>query len=351
MRLAAAALALALAAGACTGGAERAGPSPAPTPTASPTGARSPGLADHLAAARWRELPAAPIERLEVAAAAIGGRVHVAGGLVPGGASAAVEVLDVGGRSWSRAEDLPIPLHHAMAVSWRGAFVVLGGFTPGAGGLFGSASDRVFALGCPAGIACTPIEGSRWVELPRLRVPRGAGAAGVVGGAIVVAAGQGGGRLIEETEVLDPDAGQWRDGAPIPTARDHVAAASDGEHLYVAGGRRLSIGSVLGAFERYEAATDRWERLPALPTPRGGFGAAATEHLPLIVTAGGEGPRGTYDDAQAYIVPERRWVRLAPLPLARHGIGVAVVGKSVVVVAGGPRAGASVSSRVDAITL
>lgn len=317
---------------ACDGGEppERSSPAPSPqvpvpTATASPT-----------AAPRWERLAEAPTARLEVAAAAVGGKLFVAGGLVPGGATRVLEIYDPAADSWSRGPDLPVALHHASGVAFQGNFVILGGFAPGSGGTFGNASRDVWRL-----------QGDRWVRMPPLNRARGAAAAGVAGRRIVVAGGQGGGRLVPETEVFDGNA--WRLRAPIPTPRDHVAGAAGGPFLYVAGGRKLSIESVLGAFERYDPARDRWETLPDLPTPRGGFGAAFTGAT--IVTVGGEGPVGTYEHVEAYDVGSRRWASLPVLPLARHASAVAVIGGRLLVAAGGPQAGGSYSARLDALTL
>jgi non-specific serine/threonine protein kinase len=229
-----------------------------------------------------------------------------------------------------------VALHHAAGVQFQGDFVVIGGFRGEAGALFGSASPDVWRL-----------RGDRWERMPPLTRARGAAAAGVAAGRIVVAGGQAGGALVAETEVFDGD--RWRVRAPIPTLRDHVAGASDGTFLYVAGGRRLSIDSVLGAFERYDPLRDRWEALPDLPTPRGGFGAAFTGSA--IVTAGGEGPAGTYAQVESFGLGSGRWRSLPDLPVSRHASGVGVIGDRLFVAVGGPRAGGSYSARLDALTV
>jgi hypothetical protein len=179
-----------------------------------------------------------------------------------------------------------------------------------------------------------------------MRRARGAGAAGVVGDRVVVAAGQDNGRLVAQTEVFDGRV--WRDGAAIPTPRDHVASASDGRHLYVISGRRLAIDAVLSAFERYDPEAERWEELPDAPTARGGFGAAFLERI--LLTVGGEGPAGTYPQLESF-GPEGRWSRFAPMPQARHGVGVGVIGRALYVAVGGPTAGGSYSSRLDVFSL
>ena len=184
----------------------------------------------------------APQARQEVAATTADGKVWVVGGLLERGASPKVDVYDPARDAWLAAPDLPVALHHAMAVTYRGEVVVIGGFLAD-GDLFRNASDRVLVL-----------RGAAWVDLPRLRRPRGAGAAAVVGDSVVVAGGQDG-RLIGPSEVFDGTA--WRDAAPIPTLRDHLAAATDGDHLFAVGGRPLDMERNVRALERYDVVSDR----------------------------------------------------------------------------------------------
>ena len=77
----------------------------------------------------WRRLAAAPSERTEVAAATAGGRVYVAGGYAPDGATVAtVEVYDPTEDAWVAGPDLPIAVNHAMAATLDGAVHVAGGY-------------------------------------------------------------------------------------------------------------------------------------------------------------------------------------------------------------------------------
>ena len=67
-------------------------------------------------------------------------------------------------------------------------------------------------------------------------------------------------------------------GRPPPTSRpprEHLAAASDGRFLYAVGGRDLSPAkNSRRARALSTRRPNRWERLPDMPTARGGLGAA-----------------------------------------------------------------------------
>ena len=141
LRLAAGAAALLLAA--CTAG-EPASPAPEPKAPAT-TQAGDPA---------WRALAAAPSERTEVAAAAVGRRIWVLGGYAPDGATlATVEVYDTAADTWARGPDLPVAVNHAMAATLDGVLYVAGG-NDGDGP-------------APSWPAWTPNAGAPWRRCPR----------------------------------------------------------------------------------------------------------------------------------------------------------------------------------------
>ena len=81
------------------------------------------------AALAWAPLPAATLERTEVASARIGNSIYVVGGFVPGGAStSAVERYDIRRRRWSRMRAMPLALNHTTASAHRGRLYVQGGY-------------------------------------------------------------------------------------------------------------------------------------------------------------------------------------------------------------------------------
>ena len=95
--------------------------------------------------------------------------------------------------------------------------------------------------------------------------------------------------------------------------------------------------------------TGRWRALPALPSSRGGTGAAALAGR--IVSIGGEEPAGTIASVWAYDVRSRRWSRLPDLPTPRHGLGVVSLGGRVWAIGGGPQPGLTVSGAVESVDL
>jgi hypothetical protein len=192
----------------------------------------------------WRKGAPMAVPRTEVAAAALGGRVYVAGGFTGNGrASAVVEAYDTKADRWSRIADLPEPRHHPALAAADGRLWLIGGYDDE-----GEPRSTVWSW--------SP-DRPGWNAGPALPSPRGALAAAVVHDrvhAIGGATGLGGAnRLSDEHAVLAPGSDQWTLLDPLPVARDHLAAAgiatmtsTGGKarrsgQVFVTGGRHLSL--------------------------------------------------------------------------------------------------------------
>ena len=318
---------------ACRGDGQATGAPPSAPPSTAPTTGPATTTTTARPAPTWQARAPAPTARQEVASTVADGRVWVIGGLTAAGATDVVEAYDPDADRWSPGPPLPVALHHASAATYRGEIVVLGGFLA-AGSLYARPSARVLAL-----------RDGGWVDLAPLRRPRGAAAAAVVGDALVVVGGRDTVALLGPTEVFD--GASWRDAAAILTRRDHLSGASDGRSLFTVGGRFLQPGAVSAALERYDLVTDTWERLPAMPTARGGQGAALGGGR--LVVAGGEDPTGVYPQVEAYEIATQQWAALPPLPTPRHGLAVERAGDQVLVLVGGTAFGVAPSTVAESL--
>jgi non-specific serine/threonine protein kinase len=287
-------------------------------------------LGASLTSSSWRVLPSAPTARRQVASATWNGVVWLFGGMTNSGPTAKVEGFDPAISTWESGPDLPFPLHDEMAVVYRDEVVVIGGWMPNGAALDAVASNRVFALRHGA-----------WAPLPPLSHARAAGAAAVVGDRIVVAGGEANGQLVGPTEVYD--GAHWTDAAPMPTLRDHLAAASDGRYFYAAGGHALSPNKSLAAVERYDPPANEWTRLRSLRTPRSGLGAAIVSHE--LVTVGGANASKVLDTVEALDLGANKRFSLPSMPTPRQGLAVGSVGSTVYAIDG-----TNMSSETGALT-
>ncbi|MBA2295307.1 MAG: galactose oxidase [Actinobacteria bacterium] len=288
------------------------------------------GLTAVAVAATWTAGAPLPEPRTEVAAAALGQRIVVVGGFLASGAnSRRVDAYDTRRDTWERLPDLPVSVDHAAAASWRGRVVVVGGY----------GADRQPLR------AAFVFDGTRWRNLPRPPEERAAAAtAATADGRVLVVGGRKRDGLATTALSLDLRTLRWRT-VRGPRPREHLSATALGGRVYAIGGRLAGYDTNLATVERYDAARNRWTRLPALPDPRGGTGATAIAGR--IVSVGGESPEGTTKSVWALPRQTQRWVRLPDLPTPRHGLGVVALGGRVWVIAGGPKPGLTVSGAVE----
>lgn len=282
----------------------------------------------------WRPEPSLGLERTEVAAAVVGGRIVVAAGFLGDGTSSRrVDAYDPVRRRWQRLRDLPLRLNHAMAAAYRGRLYVVGGYSGR-----GVVSPHAYVL-----------ERGRWRALPRMPEPRAAAGAAVVGDKLYVVGGVSApGRLARQALVLDLQRRRWS-RAPGPRPREHLAAAALGGKVYALAGRLAGIDTNLGTLQSYTPGARRWATLRPVPEPRGGTGLTALGRE--LVSVGGEEPAGTIESVYAYHVDRRSWRRLPDLPTPRHGLGVVTQGGRVWALAGGEQPGLFVSGIVESLSL
>jgi non-specific serine/threonine protein kinase len=292
----------------------------------------SPPAAGGDATSPWRAVRDAPSARQEVASTVADGVVWVLGGVVGNSSTAKVEGYDPAIDTWKSGPDLPVPLHHAMAVTYGRDIFVMGGWVPDGGNLTAQTSNRVFAL-----------RGNRWVEQPPMNAPRAAGAAAVVGNRLVVVGGQANGQLVGTTEIFDGT--RWIRAPGMPTPRDHLTAVADDRFVYAIGGRALTSDRNLGAFERFDPATGKWTSGPAMSTPRGGLGAAIVNGK--VFAVGGETPTQVLGTVEAFDLDTgTAWSPVPPMRTPRHGVAVQAVGPSLYAIDGGRQPGSSSPTKV-----
>ena len=273
----------------------------------------------------------APLARLEMATAAHGGRIWLAGGLSPlGEAVTEVEIFDPASGEWTSGPSLPTGIHHAALVSDGDRLLLIGGYL---GTSFSQPTEIVLALA----------DGSEsWESGPSLPEARAAGAAAWDGERVVYAGGVGPGGVSGDVYALQD--GAWERIGAMPRAREHLAAASDGAgRTWVLGGRVGTLESNLADADLVEG--DSVTALDPLPTPRGGVGAFYLPSLGACLS-GGEALTGAYTVVECVDL-DGVVSTAAGMLVPRHGHGAAVVDGAAYVLLGGPTPGLSAHTSVE----
>ncbi|HEU5472242.1 MAG TPA: hypothetical protein VFV67_16430 [Actinophytocola sp.] len=283
---------------------------------------------------RWTERAAAPHARTEVSAATLGNRIWVLGGMDDDGRPAPdVMIYDPAADRWSTGPALPEGVHHAAAAGDGSRLWIAGGYVDSGSGHQPTAAVRMIDSAT-----------GTWSDGPPLPSPRGAGALAWDGSRLVFAGGVGPSSLSGDVFALEN--GSWRTLGRLTTAREHLAAASDGSgSTYFLAGRlggldtnRPDVDLVTGAVVT---------RIGAVPTARGGVaGFYSPTHGACV--AGGEQPSGTFTQVEC-IRSDATTTTLPPLTTPRHGLGAVYLDGTAYALLGGPNPGLTVSPTIQAL--
>src|SRR3989338_694596 len=253
----------------------------------------------------WETRAPFPLEATEVAAAAVGDKVYVVGGLTPAGSSNRLFIYDAFTDTWREAAPLPLPggVDHANLTALNGKVYFVGGIRIGSDFVTG----RTFEYDPAA---------NTWTERASMPTPRGASGVAALDGRIYVAGGLTASDSVNNFEAFDPAANSWVVLPSMPTARDHLTAQAVGGKFYAIAGRR---NDNLRANEEYDPATNRWTVRAPIPTARGGLGSGTIGGR--IQVFGGEGPsgtpEGTFRQNEEYDPATNTWRSLTPMPTPR----------------------------------
>jgi Kelch motif protein len=190
----------------------------------------------------WTELSAPPTRRGAAAAAVVGDRLYVAGGVSSTeGELKRLEIYDFARRRWRSGPDMGEAREHVSGAASGGAFYVIGG-----------RRDPITATGNTRTVERFDPAAGRWRRAPDLIFPRSGAGAATVHGRIVVFGGEDFDSMIETAEVLDPRIGRWRRLPDMATPRHSLGAASSGSRVYAIEGSptpRAGASSTLEALD------------------------------------------------------------------------------------------------------
>ena len=147
--------------------------------------------------------------------------------------------------------------------------------------------------------------------------------------------GVGAGGVLAAHEIYDPAKDAWSAAQSMPTARRGLAAVTGPDGLvYALGGHPVGTGAQLATVEAYDPTKAAWTRKASMPTPRGGL-AAVTGHDGLIYAIGGRNPGGPLSTVEAYDPVADKWTAKDSLPAARQVLAAAVDPNGLIYAIGG----------------
>jgi N-acetylneuraminic acid mutarotase len=282
------------------------------------------------------------------AAAGHDGRIYAIGGDSSAILNNSVEAYTPGTNKWTTVAPLPTPGGKLAAATGPDGRIYVMGDGPCID------SSRTVEAYTPAT--------NRWVTVAPMPTARGnlAAAAGSDGRIYAIGgdscSSQSG---VKTVEAYTPATNHWASVASMPTARYDLAAAAgpDGRIYAIGGSSSNSAGSAppggLNTVEAYSPRTNSWATVAPLPTARQGL-AAATGPDGRIYAIGGSTPSGStpngsaLNTVEAYTPATNSWASVTSLPTARGSLAAAAGSDGRIYAIGGSAANCNSCATVEA---
>jgi serine/threonine protein kinase/N-acetylneuraminic acid mutarotase len=287
---------------------------------------------------RWTELPPLLQPRAAAAAAVVGDRIIVTGGVgADGNLLNTTEVFD--GTSWKLGAPIPTPRQMSGAASDGKLVYVLGGTN-------GTSDLATVETYDPAA--------DTWTSLPELPGRRSDFGVANVDGRLVVVGGMSAGQVLNSVVALDLITQSWNGLPDLGTARHGMAVAGVGKNVYAIGGSTSAgDGQITSSAEALKLAprkpqpASEWRSLPDAPTAR--LMMAGTVLDGKIWVAGGIREGETLQTVESYDPQTGAWQSQPPLPIPLHHATAATYRGEVVVIGGASDIIAEASNKVFAL--
>lgn len=271
----------------------------------------------------WQVRADAPVALGGHAATVAGGRAHVAGRQPTGELDKAVRLYDLAADAWSGGVDLPEP-RFSLAMA--------------------SVGEDVYALGGSYGYD-SHVQTSAWVlssqaiswkAIAALPTQRTQAAAVSVSGKLLLLGGTSESSIASSTLEYDPATDAWTNRADLPTPRAALAAVEHDGRVYAIGGYVQSAGAThpSSAFEVYEPATNGWQALAPMPTPRSQLGAAVVDGRIYAIGGIGEYNTQPLNTVEVFDPASQTWQEAEPMPVPRAGAATIVWQQRAYVIGG-----------------
>ena len=236
--------------------------------------------------------------------------------------------------TWERKENMPDPSRCCAAAATIGGKVyVIGGIEV----------NRAPHLPNPGDMTLDRVQAydpatDTWAPKRDMPTTRARMAAVTFEGMIYVFGGadRRGGKVLDAVEVFNPEAGErgaWKKLAKLPQALSATSAAVVGDKIYVIGGwDKGAQNEVYGTVFEYDPKEDKFDKKRDMPTPRGGLGAAAFQGK--IYAIGGWNFEEVLRTVEVYDPATDTWEEKKQMPVARALFGITALSGRIFAIGG-----------------
>lgn len=270
---------------------------------------------------RWFNLPPLPQPRSAMAATAAQGDLYLIGGKTPDGVTASTLRFSSAQGLWQTRADKPLAVYSAAAALLGERLYIPGGML---------ASGQMVDT-----LEVYDLRRDRWEHAAPLPEPLAEYALTAFEGRLYLFGGRTNGAISDRVYVYDPTTDTWSQGGQLPSPRFGAAAAALESSILVVGGSSgtAPLTETLAYYPaRRSNGEDTWEVLP--PLPAGGAGASAAGLAGSLYLTVGSNTAGN-PLLLRYTIGESAWVSLEPpsLPVA-SGFALLVSGSTLHLVGG-----------------
>jgi N-acetylneuraminic acid mutarotase len=274
----------------------------------------------------WTTLRPMPTARLFLASGVIAGQLYAVGGAPPAGfATTVLEAYDPVTDTW--ATKTPAPTSRTT----MGAGVVGGKLH-----VVGGCIDSDCRIGITNRLEVYDPATNTWTTRAPIPTPRANFAVGVIEDKLYVVGGFPACPPCEPQfatlEVYDPVSDTWVTKAPMPTAREALAAGAIDGKLYAVGGFIRPGNVYTGVLEVYDPTTNTWATAAPMPTSRELLAVGVIDGK--LYAVGGANATGILDALEVYDPSTNTWSTELPMPTARYGLAAGVIGTTLYAVGG-----------------
>jgi len=305
--------------------------------TADPIGGVFPTAASNGSADRWHTRAQMPTPRTDLAIVAHEGLVYAIGGVSNAGVTAKLEIYDPDNDAWQTGSSKPTPVGFVSGGAIGNKIYVPGGIMPGGNGSGAVQPQDVLEIYDPVRDA--------WETGAPLPEPLGAYALAVLGDQLYLFGGAGTGGYVASAYRYDPAGDAWETLSPMGQARGLLAAAAVDDRIYVVGG--YDDEQEFNTCEVYDPATDTWSTCPPMALGRGGLALVAVRQKLYAI---GGGMTGYLAFNEIYEPRTETWSRFAtPVTDEWRGLGAALVGSYIYSIGGWSGGNLSVNEAYQAL--
>jgi len=278
----------------------------------------------------WQQISDLPTSISEANALTFEDKIYIIGGYSEPSNNKLI-IFDPITEAFSFGADLPYDSHHPTSVIYHNKLYVFSGNNP---------------------IQIYEPTTDQWILGHHMPTTAFGMASGVIDDEIHIIGGISdlfNGEELSNHSIYFPETDSWLESEPMPFKRDHLGSAVIDNELILFGGRDNQTNK--NHTVKWDSSNNNWQTLPALLTPRSGFGTATNNHQIFIIGGEDELTQQTSKTVEMFNSDTQTWEKVSDIPSARYGTAATIYKDTLYIFGGSPKSGFNQSKTVYTLKL